>query len=136
LVEPSRAPNPLHILQSGNIDLWNRPVIVTKLADANFCATSKPYVYEKYLPLYDETVYIVIESIWCDTGVPVTLSFEDAKTKYDTTDVHHGIFTHLDSAKKYIPILIRMQKDIVAERFPVSYKDIWNGTAQQVNRCS
>jgi hypothetical protein len=135
-LEPSRVPNPAHILESGNVDLWNRPIIITKSDNSSFCATSRPHIYEKYLPLYDETAYIIVERIWCNTGVPVLLTTSQAESKYDADNVHLGIFTNLSSAKKYVSMLIRMQKEIVAERFPVSYKDIWNGTAQQVNRCS
>lgn len=135
-LSPSLAPNPAHIFEAGNIDLWNRPIIVTKSDNSSFCATSRPHIYTKYLPLYGETAYIITERIWCDTGIPVTLSTADAETKYNTENVHHGIFFTLDSAKKYIPLLIAMQRDLVKKRFPVSYQDIWNGTAQQVNRCS
>jgi hypothetical protein len=128
LTEPSRAPNPADILESGNIDLWNRPIIITKSDDSSFCATSRPHIYEKYLPLYDETVFIIVERIWCDTGVPVLFTTSQAESKYDTDNVHHGIFANLNSAKKYVSILIKLQKELVKKRFPTSYIEIWNGT--------
>jgi hypothetical protein len=132
ITNPSLSPNPEHIIESGNIDLWNRPIIVTKSDNSSFCATSRPHVYK----IPDENVYVVVERIWCDTGVPVTLSIEDAVEKYNTQNVHHGMFSTLSSAKKYIPVLIKTQKEVVKERFPKSYLRIWNGTAEPINRCS
>jgi hypothetical protein len=136
LTTPSLAPNPNHILEIGNIDLWNRPIIVTRSDGSSYCATSRPHIYEKYFVGYDETLYVIVERIWCVSGTPTTLSTSDAQTKYDTENLHHGVFGTLDSAKKYLQLLIKMQKEIVGERFPVSGASIWNGTAQQVNRCS
>jgi hypothetical protein len=136
ITSPNLAPNPAHLFESGNIDLWNRPIIITKSDNSSFCATSTPHIYTKYLPLYNETAYIVTERIWCDTGVPVLFTTEQAESKYNAENIHHGIFINLNSAKKYVALLIKIQKEVVKERFPVSYQDIWNGTAQQINRCS
>jgi hypothetical protein len=136
LTSPSTAPNPLDLLEAGNIDLWNRPVIITKSDDASFCATIRPHIYAKYFSEYSATLYVITERIWCDTGEPTTLSTVQAETKYNTESVHHGIFDTLISAQRYVPILVCMQKELIERRFPVSYKEIWNGTAQQINRCS
>jgi hypothetical protein len=134
LTQPSLAPNPSHIIEAGNIDLWNRPVIVTQSDNSSFCATSRPFVYTTTIE--GATRYVVLERIWCNSGVPTTLSEANAITKYESEEVHHGIFSNELSAKKYIPLLIKLQKEAIEERFPVSYEKIWNGTAQQINRCS
>jgi hypothetical protein len=134
IVSPSSSPNPAHILESGNIDIYNRPVINTQSDNSSFCATSRPHIYTTTIGL--NTVYVITERIWCDTGVPVTLSTVQAETKYNTENVHHGIFTNLSSAEKYVPLLIKLQRYVVEERFGKSWEKIWNGTAQQINRCS
>lgn len=127
-------PNSAHIFEGGNIDCWNRPVIVTNSDDATFCATMKPHIYEKVL-VSEEIIYVITERIWCIDGVPTTLSTADAETRYNTSGVHHGIFTTLISAQRYIPILIQIQKNVIKYRFNESYQAIWNGRAPLITRC-
>lgn len=125
--------NPAHIVEVGNIDCWNRPVVVTESDDLTFCATMRPHIYEK--EVLGDTVYIITERIWCIDGVPTTLSTTDAETRYNTSGVHHGIFSNLTSAQRYIPALIRIQKDVIKNRFNESYQAIWNGRAPLITRC-
>jgi|688.fasta_scaffold232562_2 hypothetical protein len=127
-------PNPNHILEGGNIDCWNRPVVVTNSDNLTFCATIRPHIYTK--TVMGDTIYVITERIWCVSGVPTTLSTEDAETRYNTQGVHHGIFGNITSAQRYIPILVRIQKLVIKERFNESYQSIWNGRAPLVTRCS
>jgi hypothetical protein len=126
-------PNENHLLELGNIDLFNRPVVVTQSDNATFCATSRPHVYETTIG--GDTVYVITERIWCESGSPVTLSEVDAETRYNTSGNHHGIFTTRQSADRYIPVLIGIQKNIMPKRFKVSYNEIWNGIASPITRC-
>lgn len=133
-LDKNNIPNPDSILEIGNIDLYNRPIIVTKSDNSNFCATSRPHIYTRLFG--SETGYVITERIWCDTGVPVTLTTNQAETKYDSENVHHGIFGTLADAKKYVKLLILLQKEIVERRFPNSWEKIWNGEAPSVAVCS
>lgn len=126
-------PDVSHIIELGNIDLFNRPVVVTQSDDLKFCATSRPHIYQTTIS--GNTVYVITERIWCEGGVPTTLSTVDAETRYNTSGAHHGIFTTLISAERYIPVLIGIQKNIMPKRFPTSYGEIWNGIASPITRC-
>lgn len=128
------APSPATIVEGGNIDLWNRPVVVTNSDDLSFCATLRPHVYTKVIG--GQTRYVITERIWCDSGVPTTFTTVQAETKYNTENVHHGIFTSSVSAYAYITVLIKMQKEAIKMRFPNSYQVIWNGTAPAITVCS
>ena len=127
-------PNPASIIEIGNIDLWNRPVVVTQSDNSTFCATTTPHIYATTIS--SQNVWVIVERIWCSSGTPTTLTTTQAETKYNTESLHHGIFTTLADAQKYIPLLVKMQKEIIQNRFPNSYQSIWNGTAQAITVCS
>lgn len=128
------APSATSILEAGNIDCWNRPLVITQSDDSTSCVTMRPHIYVKLVD--SEYLYIITERIWCEDGVPVTLTTAEAELKYDTSGVHHGIFSDMENAQRYIPVLIRLQKMVVKERFNKSYEAIWNGRAPLVTRCS
>lgn len=132
-MDKNSIPNPSSIGEIGNIDVFNRPLVLTTSDDSSFCATIRPHIYETTIgPM---TVYAIIERIWCNTGTPVTLSIPDAIIKYNTENVHHGLFATNADAKKYIPILVKIQKEVLKMRFPKSYKAIWNGTTDAITGC-
>ena len=134
LVDKNSAPNPESILETGNIDLYNRPIVLTSESNSNFCATSRPDIYTTTISA--QTAYVIIERVWCNSGTPITLSVPDAIIKYNTENLHHGIFSTLADARKYVPILIKIQKNVLIKRFPQSYKSIWDGTAKPVTGCA
>ena len=72
-------------------------------------------------------VFVVTERLWCD-NVPTVLTTAQAETKYESEDLHHGIFLTEAKAKKYIEILIAVQKYVIADRFPKSAESILNRT--------
>lgn len=73
-------------------------------------------------------VFVVTERLWCD-NVPTVLTTAQAQTKYETEDLHHGIFLTEEKAKKYIEILILLQKEVLEIRFPKSVDKILSKTA-------
>ena len=74
-------------------------------------------------------VFVITERLWCD-NVPTVLTTAQAETKYESEDLHHGIFLTEEKAKKYIQILILIQKDVIKYRFPKSAESILNRTAK------
>lgn len=119
--------------EAGNIDCYNRPVFVTTSDDSTFCATSVPHIYETVIE--GDNVFAIVERLWCNLGVPTVLSTGDAETKYESENLHHGIFGLESNAKEYVRILILVQKEIIKSRFPKSWESIWNGTAKGIGVC-
>lgn len=74
-------------------------------------------------------VFVVTERLWCD-NVPTVLTTAQAQTKYESEDLHHGIFITEEKAKKYAEILILVQKNVLKIRFPKSAESILNRTAK------
>ena len=74
-------------------------------------------------------VFVVTERLWCD-NVPTVLTTAQAETKYETEDLHHGIFLTEEKAKTYAGILILVQKNVIKTRFPKSAESILNKTAK------
>jgi hypothetical protein len=74
-------------------------------------------------------VFVITERLWCD-NVPTVLTTAEAETKYESEDLHHGIFLTEAKAKKYIEILIEVQKNVLKNRFPKSAENILNRTAK------
>ena len=74
-------------------------------------------------------VFVITERLWCD-NVPTVLTTAEAETKYESEDLHHGIFLTEEKAKKYIEILIEVQKNVIKNRFPKSAESILNKTAK------
>ena len=74
-------------------------------------------------------VFVVTERLWCD-NVPTVLTTAQAQTKYETEDLHHGIFLTEAKAKKYIEVLVLIQKSVLEHRFKKSAKSILNRTAK------
>lgn len=120
------------ILEVGNIDAYNRPVYITQSDNSSFCATLVPHIYEV---IGAGSMFVITERLWCEGGVPTIISTGEAETKYDTENLHHGIFNTIANAQEYVRILIEIQKGVIAKRFPKSWQSIWNGTAEQVGAC-
>jgi hypothetical protein len=74
-------------------------------------------------------VFVVTERLWCD-NVPTVLTTAQAQTKYESEDLHHGIFLTEEKAKKYIEVLVLIQKNVLKTRFPKSAESILNRTAK------
>jgi hypothetical protein len=74
-------------------------------------------------------VFVVTERLWCN-NVPTLLTTAEAETKYESEDLHHGVFLTEAKAKKYIEILILVQKEVIKHRFPKSAESILNRTAK------
>ena len=74
-------------------------------------------------------VFVVTERLWCD-NVPTVLTTAQAETKYETEDLHHGIFLTRAKAETYVEILISVQKNVLKNRFPKSAEDILNKTVK------
>lgn len=110
-------------VQIGNIDLWNRPVYpsVEETYPEYSCVTSVLHFYEDIT----EGKFVILERLWCVSGVPQILSTVDAENKYLTEGIFHGKFSTLSDAQKYSKAIIAIQKEIVEARFPKSYKEIW-----------
>lgn len=121
------------ILVAGNIDCLNRPVYITNSDDSTKCATLYPHVYSTTIE--GDNVFVITERLWCSGGVPTILSTGNAETKYETEDLHHGIFGTLVKAQEYAKILILVQKEVIKRRFPNSWEKIWNGIAEQIGTC-
>jgi hypothetical protein len=117
----------------GNIDLFNRPVVVRRTDNSIQCPTMSTYIHETVIG--SATVFVLLEKLWCVNGSPVILTDMQAITKYNSELVHHGIFATRANALGFNAILVNMQHDVLSVRFPKSYKQIWDGTAPQVSRC-
>lgn len=74
-------------------------------------------------------VFVVTERLWCD-NVPTVLTTAQAETKYESEDLHHGIFLSREKANKYIELLVLIQKEVLEYRFPKSVESILNRTAK------
>lgn len=118
---------PEDILVGGNIDCYNRPISLEYEYGALAGPTLYPHIYSTVVA--GEPVFVVTERLWCD-NVPTVLTTAQAETKYETEDLHHGIFGTEAKAKKYIEILILVQKQVIKHRFPKSAESILNRTAK------
>jgi hypothetical protein len=118
---------PEDILVAGNIDCYNRPISVEYEYGALAGPTLYPHIYSTVVT--GESVFVVTERLWCD-NVPTVLTTAQAETKYETEDLHHGIFGTLAKAKKYIELLVLIQKEVIEYRFPKSAESILNRTAK------
>ena len=114
------------IFVAGNIDCYNRPITLEYEYGALAGPTLKPHIYSTVIA--GESVFVVTERLWCDS-VPTVLTTAQAETKYESEDLHHGIFGTEAKAKKYIEILVLVQKDALKLRFPKSAESILNRTA-------
>ena len=118
--------------ETGNIDLYNRPLALVESDLKKSIYTVMAYP-KQYASLDD--CWVLIEKIWCDSGSVVILSDEDAATKYEEEDLHHGIFTTEAYAKKFLYAIVNQQKEIIKKRFPHSYELILSGTAKLDGKC-
>ena len=118
---------PEDILVGGNIDCHNRPISLEYEYGALAGPTLYPHIYSTVVA--GESVFVITERLWCD-NVPTVLTTAQAETKYETEDLHHGIFGTEAKAKKYIEILILVQKQVIKHRFPKSAESILNRTAK------
>ncbi len=118
---------PEDILVAGNIDCYNRPISLEYEYGALAGPTLYPHIYSTVVT--GEPVFVVTERLWCD-NVPTVLTTAQAETKYESEDLHHGIFGTEAKAKKYIELLVLIQKEVLEYRFPKSAEKILNRTAK------
>ena len=119
-------------LEVGNIDMWNRPLFSKNetAVSSTTCRTLSMLVHEKTIE--GQPYYVIAERLFCSDGAVVHLSEEDAVIKYESENVHHGIFKKiynsedtLDYVNKYIEVLIKSQELTVMKRFPSNGAEIW-----------
>ena len=120
------------MFETGNIDLYNRPLTVIEGTNGRLITTIFAYA-KQYSSL--ENGWVLIEKVWCDSGNVVILSDEDAATKFETENLHHGIFSTKSYAEKFLYAIIKQQDEILKKRFPHSYELILAGTAKIDGRC-
>jgi len=116
-----------NIVEIGNIDLWNRPLYkyVDIVNGTKQLHTLFPAIYSLGME-YDDA-YLVLSTVWCNSGVPTLLTPEDAFSKYESDTLHLGIVDTLENAKLWAKLLVLQQSAILETRFPKTYKSIIAG---------
>jgi len=127
-------------LEAGNIDMWNRPFFDSDVKETTFesCRTLSMEVYQTTFG--GQSVYVIIEKLFCNSGSVVELSSQDAIDFYEAQNQHHGIMpiaVGLQKVQDYMKFLIDMQFLVVLKRFPNNGLKIWLGTVSlaEKNRC-
>lgn len=117
----------------GNIDMWNRPVYVTGTRPKATVEMSRTFIYETTIETVP--VWIIIERIWCNGGVPVLLSEADAITRYITSGPHHGILLSKKAAENFKLNLANIWNDLFMKRFPKSWELILKNEVTSIPSC-
>jgi hypothetical protein len=127
-------------LEAGNIDMWNRPFFDSSVKETTFesCRTLSMEIYETTFG--GQSVYVIIEKLFCNSGSVVELSSQDAIDFYEAQNQHHGIMpvtVGLQKVQDYMKFLIDMQFLVVLKRFPNNGLKIWLGltSLEEKNRC-
>lgn len=111
------------IVQNGNIDLWNRPVYPTPAGTNQEPKTTEPFIWYSMAG----EVYFVLERVWCVGSSPFLLTEQEAITKFDADNLHHGSFSNEDAAKMWIRQLKSVQLAILPERFNFKDRNLLSG---------
>lgn len=122
-----RYPRSNSISTSGNVPLYNRPVLNVN----GVIETIEPFVIFQKANLAISSknfapgdTAVVIGRIWTVAGSPVRLTEAQAKSKYLSDGLHYGKFSSDTDANNYIKLLTRQQVEVLKKRFPtVSLRD-------------
>ena len=127
-------------LESGNIDMWNRPFFDSSVKPTSFdlCRTLSMHIYQTTFG--GQAVYVIIERLFCNSGSVVELSVQDAIDFYEAGNQHHGIMplaVGLQKVQDYMKFLVDMEFLVVLNRFPNNGLQIWLGTVslEEKHRC-
>ena len=115
------------VVAAGNIDLWNRPVATLDGEGG----TSLIYVWHDVA----NSVFVIIERVWCIDGVGELLTESEALDKYLLDGLHCGKFSNFDTADFQKLQLRKVSTTILKKRFPKTWKQIANGKAPAGYRC-
>jgi hypothetical protein len=118
MIYPEPAFDPSFVAEQGNISLWNRPVFDE--------STSQVFIYFEV----STENYVVLEKIWCISGVAQKLTESAAIDKYLIDDLHYGVFTNENAAKTWRKQLISAQDAIVEKRFKNLGSEVLRSIAQ------
>jgi len=116
-----------NVVAVGNIDLWNRPVAALDGEGG----TSATYIWHDVA----NSIYVIIERVWCLDGVGILYTESDALDKYLLDGLHCGKFTNFETAQFQKKQLHEVAVAILKKRFPKSWKKIANGKAPAGYRC-
>lgn len=119
---------PATLIASGNMDLYNRPLMIISGTTGKRVVTSLLHVYEDIII----GNFVLCERVQCSGGIGTLLTPEESEIFYMTTGIHCGIWSTEKSAKLYKQVMEKYHQEILKKRFPKSYKKIIKGDISSV----
>jgi hypothetical protein len=124
---------PADFLELGNIDMWNRPVYVSGVRPNVEALVSKTFVHATTIGF--DPAWVILERVWCQSGVPTLISELDAITKYEATGENHGILLSLLAADNFQWNLKDVWNSVIMKRIPKSWPLILQNQVEYIPNC-